>query len=65
MVIVLYIAQSTMVEVDSWVYQKVFDYGSHKSRSKGNYIDVQTWINCFSTMCPVKGVCAQAVTKVR
>jgi hypothetical protein len=64
MVIVPYVAQSMMVEVDSWMYQKVFNCGSHKLRSKDDYIDVQTWMNCSSAMCPVEGVCAQAA-KVR
>jgi hypothetical protein len=65
MVIVPYVAQSTMVEVDSWMYRKVFDCGSHKSRSKDDYIDVQTRMNFSSAMCPIEGVCAQAAMKVR
>jgi hypothetical protein len=65
MVIVPYGAQSTMVEVDFWMYRKVFDCGSHKSRSDDDNIDVQTKMNCSSAMYPVEGVCAQMAMKVR
>jgi hypothetical protein len=58
MAIVLYIAQFITVEVDFWIYQKVFDCRSYKSRSKENYIDVQIRMYYSLTICLIKGVCA-------